>query len=128
MQRRLRVFKRGVLWLPEAMNALSFEQASDLIAKRVDDYIWAINKHGLETTTGVLTRLFEWQRAAVTVGTAGLAAAIGGGVPAALAGGVAVAAGVSAWFLERHVSSKEVMRGPGSEIAILVLAKNRFGS
>lgn len=115
------------LWLADGLASESEQQATDLIAQRIEDYRWAIRKHGLETVTGVLANLWDWRQSMALVAGVGAAATTGSAAIAALVAGLSVTSGVGAYFAKRRLSREDVGRGPGREVAILVDIQNRFG-
>jgi hypothetical protein len=116
------------LWLKDGLGAQSEQHATDLIAQRIEDYRWAIRKHGLRTASGALSNLWDWKQSAALVAGVGAAATLGAGAIAALVAGLAISSGVGAFFLERRIDAVDVRRGAGREVAILVEIQDRFGS
>jgi len=116
------------LWLHHALQAESIQHATDLIAQRIDDYAWAIRKHGLQTRIGALTQIFDYKQGATTAVVSGAAALLAGPVAAAIAGGFMVGAQAAAWLAERRLDLRDAIRGPNREVAILYDAQLRFGT
>lgn len=95
---------------------------------RIDDYRWAIRRHGLQTSLGALKTIFDWKESRLTVAVAGFAAVTGGPILAAMAGGLGIAMQVGAWLTERRLDKKDFARGPNREVAILYDLQERFQS
>ncbi len=49
------------LWIRELNNVSSFNHARDLLSQRLEDYEWAIKKHGLSTILGALSTIVSSQ-------------------------------------------------------------------
>jgi hypothetical protein len=114
------------LWLREGLNAQTVEHATDIIGQKIENYRWAIKKHGFQTTIGAITQLFDWKESRLTLGAAGVAGMFGGPVWAAIASGLTVVAQIGTWLSERKLAKDEILRGPDREIAILFEAQERF--
>ena len=115
------------LWLRSGLNAQSVEHATDIIAQKIEDYRWAIKKHGLQTYSGMITQLFDWKDSRLTLVAAGTAGMFGGPIWAGLASGLAIAAKIGVLLTEKRISSQEIRRGPEREIAILYDIREKFG-
>lgn len=116
------------LWLGESLKASSERHATDLIAQRIEDYRWAVSKHGLQTATGALANLWDWKQSVALAAGAGAASTLSGAAVAALIAGLAITSGIGAYFVERKITEKDVSRGTGREVAILVDIQDRFGA
>ena len=114
------------LWLRAGLKADSIQHASDIVGQKIDDYRWAITRHGLQTSLGALKTVFDWRDSKMTLTAIGLAAATGGPVWAAMAGGLSIAIQVGAWLTECRLSEKDVGRGLNREVAILYDVQERF--
>ena len=114
------------LWLRSGLNAQSAQHAADLIGQKIDDYRWAIHRHGLQTSLGTLKTLFDWREAKLTVAVTGLAVATGGPLWGVMAGGLSIAMQVGAWLTERRLAAEDNARGPNREVAILYDLQERF--
>lgn len=107
------------LWLDDGLTAKTEQQAIDLIAQKIEDYHWAIRKHGIVATLEAVGCLLA----------AGTMLPSAGGVVAALTqldqriamiAGVGLAImGVTAWVSKRIVELDDVKRGKNREIAYL---------
>jgi len=115
------------LWLRSGLKAESVQHAADIIGQKVDDYRWAIKRHGLQTSLGAFKTIFDWKESKLSLAATGLAAATGGPMWAALAGGLSVAVQIGAWVAERRLDARDVSRGANREVAILYDMQERFG-
>ncbi len=116
------------VWLGEGVNAKSAEHAADIIGQKIENYRWAIKKHGLKTITGTITQLFEWKRSGLALAAGGAVAAFGGPLLGALASGLVGLGQIGVHIAEQHISHEEVLRGEDREIAILYEAQEKFGT
>ena len=66
----VRKYRALRLWLHDSLHARSLEEATDIICLKVEDYEWALRKHGFKTATGAISSILDWK---------GLTAIIGGG-------------------------------------------------
>ena len=105
------------------MSAQSVEHARDLIAHRIEEYEWAIRKHGLKTATGALSSIFSW-KGLISLGTGvSIGAALGGPVWSALTGALFSVGGASVWVAERMIEMQDIKHGPDSAVALICDAK-----
>lgn len=115
------------MWLRTGLGAESVQHASDIIGQKIEDYRWAIKKHGFETSLGALRQLFDWKESAPALAAGGVGGVFAGPVGAGIAAGLVLAAKVSAFLCERRLAATEVLRGPDRAVAILYEAQERFG-
>jgi hypothetical protein len=113
------------LWLRSGVSASTLSEAVDLIAQKVDDYTWAIRKHGLETRLGSFSSVLNWQSAGSAVVAASAAGAAGGPLWAALGGGLVLFSEISAYVVKRNLLARSISRGPHREVALLYDAQKR---
>lgn len=114
-----RKYRNLHLWLTEAAHFQSEQHASDLIYQKLEDYRWAIRKHGLRTAVEAISSFVSLS--AVVPPAAGLAAnAVGlSTLEGALAGGALAAAGAAAWIAKRLLDLEDIKRGVNREVAYL---------
>lgn len=123
----LRKYRALRLWLEDSVRVGTVEKAKELIAKKIDDYEWALKKHGLETTAGAFSAVIDWKAIASLMGSAGIAGVVGGPVWSAITGGLFSVAKLSVWIVERMIKRSEIERSEGAEIAIIYDAKKKLG-
>lgn len=114
------------LWLHQGLGAESVDHANDIVTQKLDDYTWAMEKHGLATITGAIESIVDSKHIAAIAGGTGMAALCAGPVWASIAGGLMVGAEVATWIAKRAISLEDVKRGPHSEVAIIYEARKRF--
>jgi hypothetical protein len=111
--------RRFRTWLDKEFDGKPIAFVEDQIALRLDDYEWALRKHGITTITGALTDLLDFKfLPAATAATLGLAFA-GGGAWAALAAGGIVAGKVAVSVTQRMVEWQDRKRVAGAEVAFI---------
>ena len=122
-----RKYRELRFWLRECLQARSVDHASDIIYFKVEQYEWALRKHGFKTATGAISSILDWKALAAVLSGSGVAAAIGGGpIWSAIAGGLIGISRVTIWLAERLIERKEIARGAGSEVAIIYEAKKKL--
>jgi hypothetical protein len=119
-KRKLRALRT---WLQTGLSAKSVAEAKEQIERRVDDYEWAIKKHGLRTVIGGLTAVLDSKFLVTAVGVTGIAGLMVGPVWGAIAGGALTISKVSVWLTERRIEKLDVQRGPNSEAALIFEAR-----
>ncbi len=126
-QEAVRKYRDLRLWLRSGLGAESVLHASDIIGQKIENYRWAIRKHGLQTSIGTFKQVFDWKASPLTLAAAGGAGLVGGPIWGTIVGGLAIAAQVGAWIAERNLKSEEVRRGPDREVAILYDIQEKLG-
>jgi hypothetical protein len=119
----LRKYRDLRLWIRSGITVDSLSEAVDIIAQKVDDYAWAIRKHGLETTLGAISAVLNWRPAAGAIVAASAAGAAGGPLWAALSGGLVITSEITAYVAKRMLDVQSVARGSHREVAILYDAR-----
>jgi hypothetical protein len=119
-------YRRVVRWIDDELGAASPEKVLDLIALRLDDYTWALKKHGIKTLLGVLSCLLDPKflgTSSAAVATTGLMA---GGAWAALAAtSLAVGRAVLS-FGTTYIDSLDERRRDNYEIAYIHEVRKTF--
>lgn len=113
-------------WLRDALQGKSVNEAADIIATKLDDYDWAIRRHGFKTVSSGLWHILDPATVAAVSGGTITSAVLAGPVAAALVGGITVGARVVTWLADRRLELEEIKRGQDSEVAIIYEAKKRF--
>lgn len=114
-------------WLREALSGKSINEATDIIGSKLDNYDWAIKKHGMKTTTSAIKQILNPKTIAALSGGATAAIFLGGPVAGALAGGLAIGARILTWGAERKLELEDIKRGQDSEVAIIYEVNRDFG-
>jgi hypothetical protein len=119
----IRKYRALRLWLEYSLSAQSVENARDLIARGIEDYEWAIRKHGLKTATGALSSIFSLNGLISLTAGVGVGAAIGGPVWSALTGAIFTVGRASVWVAERMIEKQDIQRSPDAAVALICDAK-----
>ncbi len=114
------------LWLRTGLGADSVQHATDIIGQKIENYRWAIKKHGFQTSLGALNQLFDWKESGLALAAGGVGGVFGGPVGAGIASGLVIVAKIGAFLCERKLASSEILRGPDRAVAILYDAQERF--
>jgi hypothetical protein len=121
-----RKYRRMIHWLDSELVGKSGNFISDGIANKLEDYEWALKKHGIETITGCLSRIIDPRFiAASSAAVAGLALA--GDQFIAAIGGLGLLAGKAAISITK--SALDIIdrrRGKDSEVAFVYDIKKKL--
>lgn len=123
----IRKYRELRLWLEYSLSAQSIEHARDLIAKKIEDYEWAIRKHGLKTATGALSTIFDWKGLISAGAGASIGAALGGPVWSILTGTLLTVGRASVWIAERMIEMQDIKHSPDSVVALICDARKLVG-
>jgi hypothetical protein len=115
------------LWLTYSLEARSLQQAQDIIEKKIEDYSWALRKHGLETTTGTLSSILNWKGLTAIAGGSAIAALGTSPLLSTLAAGSVVLGNAAVWIAKRRIALEDLKRGPNSEIALIHDFQEKWG-
>jgi hypothetical protein len=119
-----RKYRNLRLWLFEGIRAKSLQHATDLIGKKIEDYEWAIQKHSLKTSRGVLNYVLKPLNLLATSAAAGLGALLTGEIWSALTGGgLLITSQIATLVAEKRIDRKEAERGRDSEVAVIYEAQ-----
>jgi hypothetical protein len=118
--RKYRAFK---IWLQSSVNARTVSEAEEIIAQKLEDYEWAIKKHGLNTITGAMTTVLSSDTLVSVAAGTGIAALLDKPVWAIIASGLIAGTKIGVWLTERRIDLTDVKRGPNSEVALIYDAK-----
>jgi hypothetical protein len=119
----IRKYRALRLWLEYSLSAKSVKHARDLIARGIEDYEWAIRKHGLKTATGALSSIFSWKGLISITAGMGVSAAVGGPVWSALTGAIFTVGRATVWVAERMIERQDIERAPDAAVALICDAK-----
>jgi hypothetical protein len=112
-------YRRLRTWLREFSDCESLEQAMDEIGRKIDDYSWAMRKHGFQTIQGAFSVIFDSKHLPTLIAGSGAAALIGGPTWSALTAGLLLTSQVALKMADSMITLEDVKRGENSEIAIL---------
>ncbi|MCX6955392.1 MAG: hypothetical protein NTV51_24850, partial [Verrucomicrobia bacterium] len=83
----IRKYRSLKLWLSDGLKAKSHQEAVDFIGAKLDDYQWALKKHGLNTKLGSLTTILDSKHLTVPAIGSAVAYAVSSPMWALVAGG-----------------------------------------
>ncbi|WP_319550012.1 hypothetical protein [Desulfogranum marinum] len=122
----IRKYRDLRLWLKESLSASSIQEASDIIGQKLEDYEWALTKHGFSTVQNAITYVLNYKQAGVAT-MAGVAGSyFAGPLGSMFASGVVIVGQVTAWTMNRYIEKEDVKRGPGREVAYIQDINERF--
>ena len=98
------------MWLTQALSATSVAEAEDIIAARIADYNWALDKHGLQSVEGALTSILNAKYLVPASGVATITTLLSGPLWGLVAAGVHAAGNVVAWAVRRHIAREDYRR------------------
>lgn len=113
-------------WLHLGLKTGSVQEAADIIGKKLDDYEWAIKKHGLKTVKGVLSQVLEFRKSGITLATAGAAGFVGGPIWSAIAAGMVVTSQIALSLVDRAIELEDIKRGEHSEVGFIYDTRKAF--
>ena len=105
------------LWIQTALSSTTPQAIDDLVGQKLDDYTWAIRKHGLSTRLSAVTSLITAAGAGIPIG--GIIAHLTHIDPVlGSASGVALSLlSGAAWVAQRKLELYDTQRGAGRELA-----------
>lgn len=121
-----RKYRRMIHWLDSEMVGKSADFVADRIAIKLEDYEWALKKHGIKTITGCFSRILDPRFiAASSAAVAGLALA--GDQFLAAIGGLGLLAGKTAISITKTaLDIIDRRRGKDSEVAFVYDMKKKL--
>jgi hypothetical protein len=122
----IRKYRDFRFWYKDALHSISPREAAELIGKKVDDYEWAIKKHGLITKVGAVKQLFRIKTGVPIAAAFGISHSAAGPIWGALSAGLMLTAQITLHVAERFVDLEDLRRGPGSEVALVSEIRSRF--
>lgn len=122
-----RKFRRVLHWLDRDMVGKSQAFVQDEISAKLEDYAWAIKKHGLKTAIGTLTCLLSSKSLLMTAGSAAAAGMLGGPLGAFMGAAGTLVGKYALSIAERLVELEDYKRS-NPEVAFIHELKTDFGS
>jgi hypothetical protein len=116
-------YRRLVRWLDAEMVGKTTAQILDEVAVRLNDYEWALRKHGIATVIGSIEQAFDPKFiAAVSVGATALS--LSSGLDALLAAAGTFVAKAAIEIAKRLINIRDIEHGPTAEVAFIHAAKS----
>jgi len=113
-------------WFYETMQSTSISHAQGIIESRIDDYKWAVEKHGLVTAIGALKTVVKPGAILSASGAAIAGNLVAGPTVAAFTAGIALTSNVTVEIANYLVNKKDIGYGKSSEVAILFDIQNEL--
>lgn len=122
----VRKYRNLRLWLDQGLKAETVSQATEIIAQKLDDYSWAIKKHGLKTLNGLVSEIVDWKVPAALGAATAAGQLLAGPVGAALGAGLVAVGKITVWLVERKIELEDIKHDSHREVAILHDINNTF--
>jgi hypothetical protein len=119
----VRKYRALKMWLQSSVNAETLSEAEGIIALKLDEYEWAIKKHGLKTVTGALASIVSSDALVSITAGSGIAAIFHKPIWALISSGLIMGTKVGVWIAERRIDLHDIRYGPNSEVALIYEAK-----
>lgn len=115
-----RKYRRLVHWLDANMIGKPQSFIEDEIAIKLEDYHYALRKHGVKTATGTISSILDWKHLAAA-GTSALSIGVltEEALSGALVAGAITVGKVAVSVAKSALDLEDVKRGPGSEVAFV---------
>lgn len=115
-------------WFSESMQSTSATHAQEIIESYIDDYKWAIEKHGLVTSIGVLKSVIKSDSILSASGAAIISNLVAGETAAVITAGIILTSNAATEVASYLVNRREIDHGKKSEVAILFEINEKFSS
>lgn len=112
-------YRRIVRWLDKELCSAEPAAVMDMIALRFDDYEWAIRKHGISTSLGVVSTLIDPKVIGAATAIAATTSVVGTTLWGALAGASIVVGKAVLTFGTTHIAELDRRRGSNYEVAYI---------
>lgn len=113
-----RKYRSMRVWLSDALASKSLEEATDLIGTKLEDYQWALKKHGLQSAVGTITQVLDSKQLAAIAAAGGVTALMGAPIWGLLAAGSLVVAKTAIRLAERRIEHEDFKRENAAIAAI----------
>jgi hypothetical protein len=117
-------YRRMVRWIDDELKSKSPEEVRDLIALRLDDYEWALKKHGIKTILGVISCVLDPKFLAASSVTVAATTHTAGNIWGALAGTTLAVGRMVLSFGTAYVDSLDERRN--YEVAYVYDVRRKF--
>lgn len=121
-------YRRLRNWISNTLINTSSVQATDMIEQCIDDYHWAIKKHGIHTVIGTLKAVIQPDHLVTASVASFIAGLMAGTVGATVTAGLTISAHAALELTNFLVQRKEIARGSYSECALIYEIRRQFAS
>ncbi len=112
--------RRFVHWLDSSMIGQPVSYIEDEVSIRLEDYQYALKKHGINTAKGVISNVLEWKNLASVASVATGATMLSNEALLGATAGAGILIGkVAVHVIDRKLSLEEVKRGANREVAFI---------
>ena len=112
-------YRRFVRWIDTELKTASPDEVVEIMSVRLDDYEWALKKHGLQTFLGSLSCLLDLKFLTATSATIATSAVVGGSMLASLTGTSVIIGRSVLEFGTRLIDAHDSLRKENYELAYL---------
>jgi len=121
-------YRRFIRWIDTELKESSRQEIEDLIAIRLDDYEWALKKHGMRASFGAISCLLEPKFLAAASAAVTASALAGGGFAAAALAGASLTVGKAlVSFGSALIDGLDERRKENYEIAYIYEVRKQLG-
>lgn len=106
-------------WLDRDMVGKPASFISDAIATKLEDYEWALKKHGIKSITGTISQLLEPKVLGAATAAAGGLTIAGAATLGALAGSGIILGRAAISIAEKLIDLGDLKRGPSADVAFV---------
>jgi hypothetical protein len=120
-------YRRFVRWVDMELKSSSPKEVVELMSIRLDDYEWALKKHGIKTSLGALSCLLDPKFLTTASAAIAVSAIAGGKLWASLASAGLVIGRSALEFGTQFVDAKDALRKENYELAYVHEVSKLFG-
>ena len=120
----LRKYRALRVWIHETLVSKSLSEATDIVGVKIEEYEWALRKHGFKTAIGTISEVLDSKLFAAATAAGGLMAAINQPLLALLTVGSIVVSKVAVSISERSIEAEDLRRGENAAIAAICEIRN----
>ncbi len=114
------------LWIKKGLSADTISESTDIIGQKIENYRWAIKKHGFETSLGAVKLIFSKSSLIKGIGAGLGSSLIGGEIIGALSTGLVFAGELTAYLIERKITKLDLCKKTEFEVAIIYDINRKF--
>ncbi|MCX6539248.1 MAG: hypothetical protein NT151_10010 [Acidobacteria bacterium] len=118
-----RKYKRLLHWLRTSMASKSQREVEDEVGCRLEEYEWALKKHGIETLLGHIESVLDPRFLAPTVGLGGIVGLFGEPLWGALSAGAVLLGRASLKVASYFLTREDIARRTNPEVSYVYQAK-----
>lgn len=120
-------YRRFVRWIDDELKSRSPQETGDIIASRLDDYEWALKKHGMKASLGAISCLLDPKFLGATSAAVAATAVVGDGFWAAVTAASLTVGRAAVSFGSALIDGLDERRRENYEVAYLYEVQKRLG-